>query len=175
MPLDINTLWCICQELKCNYVEHFQNLLWCGFYLQHVWLVGLFVVLTLWISSWLTGLLDWYFQKFGASFAKGCIECLKTWIKLLCIEHDFAFLPHGFMWTLNILTQDSCAVHYAYIICHHCYKSLLNKFFKSFIHPTNAQLNFFKMLKFTLRFIINAPTCFSLTKPSSGSLQSELH
>jgi hypothetical protein len=37
---------------------------------------------------------------------------------------------------------------------------------KSFISPTNAQLNCFKMLKFTLRFTINAPTCFGLTKPS---------
>jgi hypothetical protein len=27
------------------------------------------------------------------------------------------------------------------------------------------------MLKFTLRFTINAPTCFGLRKPSSGSLQ----
>jgi hypothetical protein len=35
---------------------------------------------------------------------------------------------------------------------------------KSFICPTNAQLNCFKILKFTLRFTINAPTCFGLTK-----------
>jgi len=41
--------------------------------------------------------------------------------------------------------------------------------FKLFIRPTNAQLNCFKILKFTLRFTINAPTCFGLTKPSSGS------
>jgi len=45
---------------------------------------------------------------------------------------------------------------------------------KSFVCPTNAQLNCFKMLKFTLRFTMNAPTCFGLTKPSSGSLQSVL-
>ena len=32
----------------------------------------------------------------------------------------------------------------------------------------------FKMLKFTLRYTINAPTRFGLTKPSSGSLQSVL-
>jgi len=30
------------------------------------------------------------------------------------------------------------------------------------------------MLKFILRFTINAPTCFGLTKPSSGILQSVL-
>jgi len=30
------------------------------------------------------------------------------------------------------------------------------------------------MLKFTLRFTINAPIFFGLTKPSSGSLQSVL-
>jgi len=42
---------------------------------------------------------------------------------------------------------------------------------KSFICPTNTQFSYFKMLKFTLRFIINTPTCFGLTKPSSGSLQ----
>jgi hypothetical protein len=35
-------------------------------------------------------------------------------------------------------------------------------------------LNGFKMLDFTLGFPINAPTCFSLTKPSSGILQSVL-
>jgi hypothetical protein len=44
---------------------------------------------------------------------------------------------------------------------------------QSFIRPTNAQLNYFKILKFT-RFTINAPTFFGLTKPSSGSLQSVL-
>jgi hypothetical protein len=45
---------------------------------------------------------------------------------------------------------------------------------QSFIYPTNAHLNCFKMLKFTLKITINAPTCFGLTKPSSGSLQSVL-
>ena len=44
----------------------------------------------------------------------------------------------------------------------------------SFISPTNAQLICFKMLKFTLKYIINAPPCFGLTKPSSGSVQSVL-
>ena len=43
---------------------------------------------------------------------------------------------------------------------------------QSFICPTNAKPVCFKILKFTLKYIINAPTCFSLTKPSSGSLQS---
>jgi len=51
----------------------------------------------------------------------------------------------------------SCAVHL--------------EFSKSFIRPTNAQLNCFKILKFTLKFTINARTCFGLTKPSSGRLQ----
>jgi len=41
----------------------------------------------------------------------------------------------------------------------------------SFISPTNAQLICFKVLKFTLKYTIDAPTCFGLTKPSSGSLQ----
>jgi len=50
----------------------------------------------------------------------------------------------------------------------------MEKDIKSFICPTNAQLNCFKMLKFTVRFTINAPTCFCLTEPSSGSLQSVL-
>jgi hypothetical protein len=45
---------------------------------------------------------------------------------------------------------------------------------KSFIRQTIAQLNYFKILKFTLRFTINAPTCFGLTKQSSGNLQSVL-
>jgi hypothetical protein len=53
-------------------------------------------------------------------------------------------------------------------------KKLLVVGIKSFIRPTNAQLNCFKILKFTLKFTINAPTCFSLTKPLSGSLQSVL-
>jgi hypothetical protein len=55
------------------------------------------------------------------------------------------------------------------------YKGRMNLvFIKSYICPINAQLNCFKMLKFTLRFTINAPTCLGLTKPSSGSLQSVL-
>jgi len=45
---------------------------------------------------------------------------------------------------------------------------------QSFIGPTNAQLICFKILKFTLKYTINASTCFGLTKPSSGSLQSVL-
>ena len=42
---------------------------------------------------------------------------------------------------------------------------------KSFICPTNAHINCFKMLKFTLKIAINARTCFGLTKPSSWSLR----
>jgi hypothetical protein len=45
---------------------------------------------------------------------------------------------------------------------------------QSFISPTNEQTICFKILKFTLKYTINAPTCFGLTKPSSGSLQSVL-
>ena len=45
---------------------------------------------------------------------------------------------------------------------------------QSFISPTNAQLICFKMLKSTLKYAINSSTCFGLTKPSSGSLQSVL-
>jgi hypothetical protein len=45
---------------------------------------------------------------------------------------------------------------------------------KSFISPTNAHLNCFKMLKSILNITINVSTCFGLTKPSSGSLQSVL-
>jgi len=45
---------------------------------------------------------------------------------------------------------------------------------QSFISLTNAQLICFKILKFTVKYTINAPTCFGLTKPSSGSLQSVL-
>jgi len=36
---------------------------------------------------------------------------------------------------------------------------------ESFIRPTNAQLMFFKILKFTLRLTISAPTCFGLINP----------
>jgi hypothetical protein len=45
---------------------------------------------------------------------------------------------------------------------------------QSFISPNNAQLICFKILKFTLKCTINAPTWFGLTKPSSGSPQSVL-
>jgi hypothetical protein len=45
---------------------------------------------------------------------------------------------------------------------------------QSFSSPTNAQPVCFKILQFTLKYTINAPTCFGLTKPSSGSLQSVL-
>jgi len=50
-------------------------------------------------------------------------------------------------------------------------KNYLNK---SFLRPTNAQLNCSKTLKFTLEFTIYAPTYFGLTKQSSGSLHSVL-
>jgi hypothetical protein len=46
------------------------------------------------------------------------------------------------------------------------------KMIESFIRATNARLHCFKILKFTLNYTINAPTCFGLTKTSSGSLQS---
>jgi hypothetical protein len=54
----------------------------------------------------------------------------------------------------------SCTVHSAVI--------------QSFISPTNAQPICFKILKFTLKYTINPPTCFGLTKLSLGSLQSVL-
>jgi len=57
------------------------------------------------------------------------------------------------MWSLFFL--HSCTVHLDVI--------------KSLIRPTNTQLNCFKILQFTLKFTINAPTCFGLTKPSPGS------
>jgi hypothetical protein len=47
-------------------------------------------------------------------------------------------------------------------------------FIQAFISPTNAQLTCIKILKFALKYTINAPTSFGLTKPSSGSLQSVL-
>jgi hypothetical protein len=43
-----------------------------------------------------------------------------------------------------------------------------------FISPTNAQPICFKILKFTLKYTVNSPTYFGLTKPSSGNLQSVL-
>jgi len=45
---------------------------------------------------------------------------------------------------------------------------------QAFISPTNAQQICLKILKFTLKYTINAPTYFGLTKPPSGSLQSVL-
>jgi hypothetical protein len=60
----ILTLLCLCLDLNWKFVEHFQNLLRFGFYLQHIWLAGLCVVLTLWISSRLTGLLQLIFFKY---------------------------------------------------------------------------------------------------------------
>jgi len=44
----------------------------------------------------------------------------------------------------------------------------------SFISATNKQLICFKILKFTLKYMTNAPACFGLTKPSTGSLKSVL-
>jgi hypothetical protein len=49
--------------------------------------------------------------------------------------------------------------------------TILSDVIQSFISSTNAQLIYFKILKFTTI----APTCFGLTKPSSGSLQFVLH
>ena len=51
----------------------------------------------------------------------------------------------------------------------------MDKVIQSSISPINAQPICFKILKFTLKYIKNAPTCFGLTEPSSGSLQSVLH
>jgi hypothetical protein len=45
---------------------------------------------------------------------------------------------------------------------------------QSFTSPTNAQPICLKILKFTLIYTINVATCFGLTKPSSGNLQSVL-
>jgi nucleoside phosphorylase len=53
--------------------------------------------------------------------------------------------------TFYVANSHSCTVHLDII--------------KSFISPTNAQLVCFKILKLTLKFTINAPTCFGLTKP----------
>jgi len=55
----------------------------------------------------------------------------------------------------------------------HCC-TVLSDVIQCFISSTNAQPIFFKILKFTLKYTINASTCFDLTKPSSGSLQSVL-
>ena len=41
---------------------------------------------------------------------------------------------------------------------------VVNTLAKSFVSPTNAQLICFKILKFTLKCTINAPTCFGLVK-----------
>jgi len=49
-------------------------------------------------------------------------------------------------------------------------RELNDCFIQSSISPTNAQLICFKILTFTLKYTINAPTCFGLTKSSSGSL-----
>jgi hypothetical protein len=43
------------------------------------------------------------------------------------------------------------------------------KLYKLFICPTNTQFNYIKILKFTLRFTINAPTCFGLNKHNQGA------
>jgi hypothetical protein len=72
----------------------------------------------------------------------------------LCpVVYSTHFQPFCFKWD----NFHSCTVHFDII--------------KSFICPTNAYLNCFKMVKFTLKITINAPTCFGLTKPSSGSLR----
>ena len=61
-------------------------------------------------------------------------------------------LKTTYCYTAIIYFFHSCTVHFDVI--------------KSFICPTNAQLNCFKMLKFTIRFAINAPTWFGLTRLS---------
>ena len=67
-------------------------------------------------------------------------------------------VPYTAMHQMKRFTNfHSCTVHFDVI--------------KSFIFPPNAQLICFKILKFSLRFTINAATCFGLTKPSSGSIQ----
>jgi hypothetical protein len=77
-----------------------------------------------------------------------------TWKEVgILADKDLIFNAHG-LFEYNFHT---CSVHLDVI--------------KSFIRPNNAKLNCFKILKFTLRFTINAPTCFGLIKTSSESLQ----
>jgi hypothetical protein len=40
---------------------------------------------------------------------------------------------------------------------------------QSFIKPPSVQPICFKILNFTLKYTINVPTCFGLTKPLSGT------
>ena len=76
--------------------------------------------------------------------------------------------PTHVTWTITLPRKPYVHIHF-----HSC--SMHFDVIKSFICPTNAQLNCFKMLKLTVRFVINAPTCFGLKKkPLSGSLQSVL-
>jgi hypothetical protein len=91
-------------------------------------------------------------------------------IRSSTVEKEFIF---AFPWT-QWLHESAKILHYTYIglSCMQCRFSLKRAYFiKSFICPNNAHLNWFKMLKFTLKFTINYPTCFGLTKPSSGSLR----
>jgi len=84
------------------------------------------------------------------------------WIFLLLFVSDFCRQECG----LFLLAGESV---YSWYVGQTVGKS--KNVFKSYICPTNAHLNCFKMLKFTLKFTINAPTCFGLTKSSSGSLR----
>jgi len=80
--------------------------------------------------------------------------------------HDCIFQGCDVTWRCRYLTYlrifffRSCTVHSDNI--------------HSSVSQINAQPFCFKILKFTLKCAINAPTCFDLTKPSSGSLQSVL-
>jgi len=73
---------------------------------------------------------------------------------------------------VSIDTNFTIKHKYYYSFFHSC--PVHSDVIHSFISPTNAQPICFKILKFTLKYTINAPSCFGLTKPSSGSLQSVL-
>jgi hypothetical protein len=127
-------------------------------------------------------------KKFGVRVIYRKIRYIITWIQFM-IKDIYNFLLHSrllmpvisdqhanLLWAYNI--TSSCGYTGFSRLCREYYRNYVCLYgpgdIKSFICPTNAKLNCFNMLQFTLKCTVNALKSFGLTKPLSGSLQSVL-
>ena len=120
---------------------------------------GLFVCIQ---GSYSTGL---FVCLYTGSYSTGLFVCIQGSYStglFVCVQGYHVCLP-GHCISTNQTHKTATRSHYIIAFCKH-----MAVVIQSFISPTNAKLICFKILKYT----INAPTRFGLTKPSSGSLQS---
>jgi len=110
----------------------------------------------------------------GGCMTKGNTDCTE---KLFFPKYYSSYLAFPASGNIKLLFREA-GIFWIAILQGYCSSlSDTTKYvLQSFISPTNAQLICFKILKFTLKrtILLNAATCFGLTKPSLGCLQSVL-